>query len=48
MTRGESSIVFPSPLVGEGCEGLASVSELSRSWVRGGRVPKARSATALC
>ena len=24
-----------SPLAGEGCEGLASVSELSRSWVRG-------------
>ena len=30
---------FPSPLVGEGCEGLASASELSRSWVRG-RVPE--------
>src|SRR5262245_37703998 len=24
-----------SPLAGEGCEGLASASELSRSWVRG-------------
>jgi hypothetical protein len=35
MSRRES---VPSPLVGEGCEGLASVSELSRSWVRG-RVP---------
>jgi hypothetical protein len=34
---------FPSPLVGEGCEGLASGSELSRSWVRG-RVREARSA----
>ena len=30
---------FPSPLVGEGCEGLASVSELSRSGVRG-RAPR--------
>ena len=26
---------LPSPLVGEGCAGLASASELSRSWVRG-------------
>ena len=25
----------PSPIAGEGCEGLANVSELSRSWVRG-------------
>ncbi len=36
-----------SPLVGEGCEGLASIRELSRSWARGAR-PMARSAPALC
>jgi hypothetical protein len=35
----KSETRFPSPLVGEGCEGLASASELSRSWVRG-RVPR--------
>jgi hypothetical protein len=28
----------PSPLAGEGCEGLVSVSEPSRSWM-GGSVP---------
>src|SRR6059036_3123767 len=37
---------FPSPLAGEGCGGLASGSELSRSWARGPR-RKARSARAL-
>lgn len=37
---------IPSPLVGEGYEGLVSESELSRSWVRGS-APQARSAQAL-
>src|SRR5688500_15781024 len=37
---------FPSPLAGEGCGGLASDSELSRSWVGGPR-REARSARAL-
>src|SRR5687768_15184700 len=31
----------PSPLAGEGCEGLASESELSRSWMRGPRQRRA-------
>jgi hypothetical protein len=38
---------FPSPLVGEGCEGLASGSELSRSWVRGPRAEGAQRVSAL-
>ncbi len=36
----------PLPLAGEGCAGLASASELSRSWMRGPR-REARSARAL-
>src|SRR5688572_1060573 len=31
----QQSTKAPSPLVGEGCEALASVSELRRSWMRG-------------
>jgi hypothetical protein len=38
---------LPSPLVGEGCEGLASESELSRSWVRGARAEGAQRVSAL-
>jgi len=38
---------LPSPLVGEGCEGLASASELSRSWVRGPRAEGAQRVSAL-
>ena len=41
-----AQVVRPSPLVGEGCAGLASFSELSRSWVRGSAL-QARSAQAL-
>src|SRR5688500_10345885 len=38
----QQSTKAPSPLAGEGCGALASVSELRRSWMRGGAPSGAR------